>query len=88
MPYAVKVTVDNIDYIIDWMKQYNFNVEYIRDDLEYNTYPGEFYAITDGSTSENNVTFTTMGSESFHDYWYFPYGETVSLMIIERRIKI
>ena len=88
MPYAVEVTNQEIaNYVIEWMSQYNFNVDYIREDLEYDTYNGEaFYAITDGSSLENNVTFTTMRATDFHNHWYFPYGSATNFRIIDKKI--
>ncbi len=87
MPYATKVTTDNVDYIIDWMKsEHNLNVEHIKDELEYDAHFGEFYAITDGSMLENNSTFTTMGNDDFHSYWYFPHGEDINLRIIDKKL--
>lgn len=87
MPYAVKVTQETVEYVIDWMVQHRLNVSDFQDDLDYYTEEGiEFYAYMDYAYGEDNCTFTTMTSDDLLSYWYFPHGAATHFRIIDRKL--
>ena len=76
MPKALKVTEDNLTYIIEYGKTLQFRLDDIKYDLEDTTLYGvDLYQITDGTAEDNNVTFTTMWGSDFFRYWKFKTAE-------------
>lgn len=74
MPYAVRITEENVEELIDWGKSVHMNLDHIRYEFgEYLEFPtlGPRYLITDGTLARNNVTCTTMSSTSFFKIWKF-----------------
>ena len=72
MPKAIPVIEDNITFIVEYAKALGFNLDYIRDTMEYNAEDGYVtYLITDGTSENNNVTFTEMIEPDFNHNWDF-----------------
>lgn len=76
MPYAMKVTEDNLALMIENAKVVGFDLSAVEYDLEEATsYGWSLYQITDGSTEYNNITFTTMHEPDFFHNWKFTVAE-------------
>jgi len=73
MPKAVKLTEENIPHLIDYASKLQFNLDYLQDEMSYNTeeFGCDTYLITDGTPEENNVTFTAKPGIDFLHIWKF-----------------
>lgn len=87
MPRAIQVREDNIDYIDEFARERNFNLDYIRDSMEYNAeeFGWDTYLITDGNEKDNNRTFTMFADVDFRNLWKFKAPEDPKAFVeIER----
>ena len=76
MPKALKVTEENLDYIINYGMELEFNLGDITYALEDAvSFDTTLYCITDGSKENNNITFTDMWAEDFNRIWKFKNAE-------------
>lgn len=73
MPYAIRASKDNIDFIIAYGNKLGMTLDHIRDNIEYNAeeFGQDTYVITDGQPQNNNVTFTEMMRDDFFATWRF-----------------
>lgn len=86
MPQAIKVLPENIDFIMEYGREREFDLSSTRDNAEYNAEDGyETYLITDGTPEDRNVTFTAMTETGFRDSWKFVEPENPNMFVkIER----
>lgn len=75
MPRALKVTEENLDKIVADAKMLKFNLDYLKDTLDYYRECGNIYLITDGTPEDNNITFTTFTEPDFRHLWKFKSAE-------------
>lgn len=73
MTYGTQVTAENVDYVISVAKDWGLNLDYLKDNVEYNAEDGEeTYVVMDGGfESEKPVTFTDMTGSGFRESWRF-----------------
>lgn len=72
MPKAIKVTEENIDYIVAYARLSQFDLSYVSDNAEdAATYGESIYVINDGKADLNNIVFTTFWSTDFFRIWKF-----------------
>lgn len=72
MPKAIRITIENVEELIDWGKSVNMNLDHLRFEVEPE-FPelGPNYLITDGRLVHNNVTCTVMSQADFLRNWKF-----------------
>lgn len=84
---AIKVREDNIDYIVEYAREREMNLDYIKDNMEYNALDGvDTYVVTD-EDPENplHCTFTDMTDYTFRTHWKFKEHENPNIFVpIER----
>jgi hypothetical protein len=72
MPFAVKATKDNVDYIVGYGDALRFSLSYVKDVVEeYAGYGADCYVVTDGTPEKDNVTFTIFSDVDFFLMWKF-----------------
>lgn len=75
MPGAIKVTEETLPFIEKFGAAAQFDLSYMKYNLEDATYYGhELYLITDGDPARNNRTFTEMWDDDFFRIWKFTEG--------------
>ncbi len=86
MPKALKVTEDNIEFIIEYGTLLQFNLRDVKDNREYYAEDGwNLYLITDGTVEHNNITFTEFPEVDFFRLWKFKTAEMPTQFVeIER----
>jgi hypothetical protein len=86
MPKAIRVREDNITMIVEYAKKLYFNLDYLKDNMEYAAEFGEnLYLITDGTSEDDNITFTTFQETDFRRLWKFTQHENPNQFVkIER----
>jgi hypothetical protein len=76
MLMALRLTEDNVDHIVEDAKQFQRNLEHLRDELEFNAEDGsETYLIKDHPKHLGSITYTTKTDEDFHAVWQFTNSE-------------
>ena len=70
---AIEIRTDTIDYIEAYAKERGFNLNYLRDSIDYPFSPVEDYAyvVTDGSVETRNLTFTEFTRSWFERTYKF-----------------
>ena len=77
MVRAIKVTEENLTFIVQYAAAVNMDLSYLRDNVESNADFGwETYVVTDGTIKDNNVVFTTWSEPGFRETWEFIEPET------------
>ncbi len=86
MPYAIEVREDNIEFIVEYGREREFDLSYVRDNMEYNAEDGfGSYMLTDGTPEKRNVTFTMTTDAGFRQSWKFVEHENPNQFVkIER----
>jgi len=88
MTYAVRVTPENLSYIISTAADWDRNLDYLEDTmLEYASYGQDCYVVFDGGfETDLPITFTEMTETDFRKYWRFVYTEKTSFTIVDRKV--
>lgn len=73
MAKAIKLHKDNLEFLIEDAKILGFDISHIHDSFALDAADGGsgVYLIRGGDVEANNITYTEMGSEDFHNNWRF-----------------
>lgn len=73
MPLAVKLTKENVDFIIHLAEDEGFDLTYLPSNMQLvaEDYGQALYLVKDGTVWKNNITYTDMWEADFNNLWKF-----------------
>lgn len=83
---AVRLTEDSIDNIVEFGEQFNLDLTYLRNHLEYPDpdIPIWYIVVDDSDVPAPHATATEFSEAGFRDTWKFKEPETNNFVPIER----